>query len=186
MAARSLKIPRVCLTGVESTGKSTLAARLAAHFGGVVMPEFGRSHAEIFGTDFTPDDMVAIALGHRAALQAIEARAPDLIIEDTDIVTTAAWARMLFPKDKAVLALLRKFPATAGLYLFFENDVAFVPDGTRVFDGAQRGRFQMMLEAEMRDRRLASVRIAGDFAARETKAIAVVDTWLQTVRKQVD
>lgn len=186
MAPRRLKIPRVCLTGVESTGKSTLSARLALHFGGVVMPEFGRSHAEIFGTDFTPDDMVAIAMGHRAALQAIEASAPELIIEDTDVVTTAAWARMLFPKDKTVLAVLRKLPATAGLYLFFESDVPFVPDGTRVFEGPERARFQMMLEAEMRERRMRSVRIGGDFAAREAAAIAAVDKWLKMVRKQVD
>lgn len=186
MAQGRLKIPRVCLTGVESTGKSTLADKLAQHFGGVVMPEFGRTHAEMFGTDFTADDMVAIAMGHRAALQAIEAGLPDLIIEDTDIVTTAAWARMLFEKDKKVLGALRKMPATAGLYLFLESDVPFVPDGTRMFDGAARARFQMMLEAEMRDRRLAYVRIGGDFAAREAAAVAAIETWLGKMKREVN
>lgn len=178
MAQGRLTIPRVCLTGVESTGKSTLADKLAARFGGVVMPEFGRTHAEMFGTDFTADDMVAIAMGHRAALQAIEAGVPDLIIEDTDIVTTAAWARMLFEKDKSVLAVLRKMPATAGLYLLLEGDVPFVADGTRMFDGSERARFQMMLEAEMRERRLVPVRIGGDFAAREAAAVAGIEQWL--------
>lgn len=173
-----MKIPRVCLTGVESTGKSTLADRLAAHFGGVVMPEFGRTHAEIFGTDFTPEVLEAIALGHRAGLAAIEATSPSLIIEDTDIVTTAAWARMLQAPSK----FLRKLPATAGLYLLFAPDVPFIADGTRQFDGPDRQRFQLMLEAELRDRRITPVLIEGDFAAREAASIAAIEKWLLRTR----
>lgn len=169
-----MRIPRVCLTGAESTGKSTLAPKLAARFGGVVMPEFGRDYAEMFGTGFSTDDLLAIAIGHRAGLAAIEADKPALIIEDTDIVTTAAWARMLHGAN----GVLRRLPANAGLYLFFEADVPFVADGTRMFDGAQRRQFQFMLEAEFRERRMTPVRIEGDFAARETAAVAAIEKWL--------
>lgn len=174
MAARSMTIPRICLTGVESTGKTTLAPRLAAHFGGVVMPEFGRTHAELFGTDFTPDDLIAIALGHRAALAAIEATSPKLIIEDTDIVTTAAWARMLH----GPCGVLRKIPATAGLHLLFAPDVPFVPDGTRLFGGDERARFHQMLEAELHERRITPIHIGGDFASRQATAIHAIENWL--------
>lgn len=169
-----MKIPRICLTGVESTGKSTLAPRLAAHFGGMVMPEFGRTHAELFGTDFTPDVLLAIARGHRAGLAAIEAMAPRLIIEDTDIVTTAAWVRMLHGGS----TLLANIPATAGLYLLFAPDVPFIADGTRQFGGADRQRFQAMIEAEFEERRITPVPIGGDFEARETQAIAAIRNWL--------
>ena len=34
---------RVVLSGVESVGKSTLAAELARHFRGLLVPEFGRT-----------------------------------------------------------------------------------------------------------------------------------------------
>ena len=37
---------RICLHGPESTGKSTLATRLAAHFGCEVVPEYGRAYCE--------------------------------------------------------------------------------------------------------------------------------------------
>ena len=37
---------RVVLTGSESTGKSTLAWRLAKHFGAEYVPEFVRAYAE--------------------------------------------------------------------------------------------------------------------------------------------
>lgn len=169
-----MTIPRVCLTGVESTGKSTLAPKLAAHFAGVVMPEFGRAHAELFGTNFSPAVLMAIAQGHRVGLAAIEAMHPALIIEDTDIITTAAWARMLHGPDPE----LAQLPATAGLYLLFAPDVPFVADGTRQFDGGERQRFHTMIEAEFFERLIAPVLIEGDFAARECQAIAAIERWL--------
>lgn len=186
MGVGSPRIARICLTGAESTGKTTLAARLAAYFGGVVMPEFGREFAEMHGTEFRRDDMVAIAMGHRAALKAIEAQAPALIIEDTDIVTTTAWARMLFERDKALIAQLKRLPASAGLYLLFDADVPFVADGTRMFEGDARRRFQMVLQAEMRERRIEPVQIEGDFAARERAAMVAVERWLNVWRRRMN
>jgi nicotinamide riboside kinase len=132
----------------------------------------------MFGTDFTPDVLLAIAQGHRAALAAIMATAPDLIIEDTDIITTAAWARMLHGGSK----VLAKLPATAGLYLLFAPDVPFIADGTRQFDGAERRRFQSMIEAEFRDRQIKPEKIGGDFATREAQAITAIENWLLRTR----
>src|SRR3546814_18945008 len=41
----------ICLHGAESTGKSTLAARLALRLGGLIVPQYGRTHARPNGTD---------------------------------------------------------------------------------------------------------------------------------------
>ncbi len=162
---------RVCLTGVESSGKSTLAAGLALRFGGLVMPEYGREWAERHGLDFTPAALRAIAAGHVAARARIEAGNPALIIEDTDIVMTSAWARMLHgARDPALSAI----PATADLYLLFSADTLWVDDGTRQFGGPKRQRFDAIIRDELAQRRIIPLPVAGDWPAREAAAAAAI------------
>ncbi len=162
---------RICLTGVESTGKSTLAPLLAAHFGGVVLAEFGREWAETRGTNFTHEALYAIAIGHLAARAMIERRRPALIIEDTDIVMTSAWARMLHgTRDPALTAI----PATADLYLLFAADTPWVDDGTRQFGGRERKLFDAIISDELALRGIVPVPIAGNWAEREATAIRAI------------
>src|SRR5690606_29758146 len=61
-AARAGHVIRVCLHGAESTGKSTLAAKLAARFGCPMVAEYGRTYAEAYGCEFTLADLLAIAV----------------------------------------------------------------------------------------------------------------------------
>ncbi len=166
------RVIRVCLTGAESTGKSTLAPRLASRFGGVVVPEYGRTYAEANGTVFTLEDLRRIAGGHLAARRAVEAAAAPLIIEDTDIVVTAAWAEMLFGTPDPVL---EGIAATADLYLLFSPEVPWIDDGTRLFGtAARRGRFHALIEAGLARRGIVPVVIGGDWARREAAAAAAV------------
>ncbi len=163
---------RVCLTGVESTGKTTLAPRLAATFGGVVVAEYGRTWAEAHGTAFSAADLRAIAAGHLAARQASEATRPRLIVEDTDIVTTGAWAEMLFGTPDPALEAI---PATADLYLTLEPDVPWIDDGTRLFGSDdRRAAFGTCLAAGFARRGIAPVAIGGGWAARQAAAEAVI------------
>ena len=46
--------------GPESVGKSTLARQLAAHFGTIHAPEYGRIWCAQFGMDLCDADLVAI------------------------------------------------------------------------------------------------------------------------------
>ena len=45
----------ICLHGAESTGKSTLAPRLAFRLGALVVTEYGRTYCEANGTDLDTD-----------------------------------------------------------------------------------------------------------------------------------
>lgn len=162
---------RVCLTGVESTGKSTLAPLLAQRFGGVVMAEYGRTWAEAHGLDFTPEALREIAAGHLAARAAIEAQRPSLIIEDTDIVMTSAWAQML---HGARDPLLTAIPGTADLYLLFAPDTPWIDDGTRQFGGGERVRFDAIIRDELAARGIVPVMVDGDWAARQAAAEAAI------------
>jgi NadR type nicotinamide-nucleotide adenylyltransferase len=163
---------RTCLTGAESTGKSTMAPRLAARFGGIVVAEYGRTYAETHGTDFHPVDLHRIAHGHIAARAAAEAAGPSVIIEDTDIVLTCAWAEMLFDHPDPVLEAI---PATADLYILFSPDVPWIDDGTRLFGStARRTRFHALIEAALARRSIVPVLAGGDWDERHSAAEAAI------------
>lgn len=163
---------RVCLTGAESTGKSTLAPRLTERFGGVVVPEYGRLYAEHHGTDFTPEDLRRIAAGHIAARRQAEKGGPRLIVEDTDIVLTCAWAEMLFGAPDPELEAI---PASADLYLLFSPDVSWVDDGTRLFGSDERRAwFHRLIVDGLVRRGISAVSIAGDWERRYADAVAAV------------
>ena len=166
---------RVCLVGVESTGKTILAPRLAARFGGVVMPEYGREWAEVHGVDFDPAALRQIAAGHIAARALVEASAPTVIIEDTDIVMTSAWAVMLHGhRDRNLTAIA----ATADLYLLFAPDTPWIDDGTRQFGGEERQRFDAIIRDELHQRGIGAIAISGNWAQREAAAVRAIATML--------
>lgn len=162
---------RVCLCGAESTGKSTLAPRLAAQFGGIVVREYGRTWAEANGTEFRRQDLRTIADGQIATRLGAEMSGPRMIVEDTDIVMTSVWSTMLFGSPDAELA---DIPATGDMYLLFEPDTVWVDDGTRLFGGAARQRFHDAIVAELADRCITPVIIGGDWDARLAAAVAAV------------
>src|SRR5688572_6159778 len=60
-------VKRVVLTGSESTGKTTLAARLAEHYGTLWVPEFGREYLDRKGAFLDASDIEPIARGQQAA-----------------------------------------------------------------------------------------------------------------------
>ena len=86
---------RLCFHGAESTGKSVLAARLAAELDLPWVGEYGREWAEANGTDFTMENLLAMAAGQDAAMRRAAAHCPPLLLLDTDPLMTAAWARRL-------------------------------------------------------------------------------------------
>jgi nicotinamide riboside kinase len=131
----------------------------------------GGARAETLGTDFRRDQLIAIAHGHLAERKRIEAMAPALIVEDTDIVTTCAWDVMLHGVVHPELAAI---PATADLYLLFRPDVPWVPDGTRAFGGALRPKFANALRDELDNRGITPVIVGGDWDAREAQAVAAI------------
>jgi len=164
---------RVTLSGVESTGKSTLAAELATHFGGMVVWEFGRTYTEVSVRPLTLRDHHAIAEGHASHALDIAAQNPPVLIEDTDIVMTTAWATMLFGKRDPVLAGRQ---SRADLHLLLLPDVPFVPDPVRMFaEPSQRQRFHDIVVAEFKARQLAFVPVSGSWDERRHSAITAIE-----------
>ena len=167
---------RVVLSGVESVGKSTLSAELARQFRGLLVPEFGRTYTERLRRDLTLEDHYAIAEGHEIAADQAAAANPPVLIEDTDIVMTTAWASMLFGGRDPILAAR---DSLADLHLLLLPDVPFVADPVRMFgaDG-ERMRFHELVAAEFQTRGIRPLTISGNWADRRAAAISAVEALL--------
>lgn len=163
----------ICLHGPESTGKSTIAPRLAARLGGAVIDEYGRTYAEANGIEFTMDDLVAIAKGHDERTRAAIQRGVDPVILDTDPLMTAVWADMLFGhRDPWFDA----WTGTADLYLLFDIDLPWIEDGTRMFgQAAERRRFFDLSRAELERRGVRWALVSGQGEARFRSALTAVE-----------
>ena len=166
------RVPTICLHGAESTGKSTLAPRLAAHFGAELVPEYGRIWAETKGTDFSMEVLVEIARTHDAMTQSAIARAERMVITDTDPLMTAVWADMLHGRRDP---WFDAWEGTADLYLLLETDLPWVEDGTRFFGTrAARARFQAAAQAELERRKVNWARVGGIGEARFENAVKAI------------
>jgi NadR type nicotinamide-nucleotide adenylyltransferase len=163
----------ICLHGAESTGKSTLAPRLAARLGGVVVPEYGRAYAEANGTEFGEVDLLAIFDGHVAATRDAMAQNPAWLMSDTDPLMTQAWAIMLLGRRLPAIDAWRE---TADLYLVPAMDLPWQEDGTRLF-GSDLARRQFMEVAlgELERRRLPWAWVEGEGDARLVSALAAIE-----------
>lgn len=120
----------VVLIGPESSGKTTLAAALAAHFGAPWVPEAARRFVE---TDPTPLSAATVAPIARLAMSlddAARASAPPLLIHDTDLVSTVVYARHYYGDCPAWIeaeARVRR----AELYLLCRPNLPWEADGVR-------------------------------------------------------
>ena len=86
---------RVVLIGSESTGKTTLARRLAEHYDVEWVPEFVRDYAERKRAPLVFDDHAPIAHGQLALEDEYRVRSAErstpLLIQDTDLLSTAVY-----------------------------------------------------------------------------------------------
>jgi NadR type nicotinamide-nucleotide adenylyltransferase len=175
----SPRIRRVTLFGAESTGKTTLANRLARHFDTAVAPEYGRLYTEKFGQDAsTSEDMLRIAHGHLAGVAEAASRANRVLIEDTDPVLTAVWSDMLAGKRDPWFDRFDDYP---DLYLFCDIDLPWVKDGVRYFSNPEdRRKFHLACERELVSRGVNFVRISGAPEIRRARAIEAVEELLRS------
>lgn len=167
---------RVVLTGSESTGKSTLAAALAAHYDAELVPEFvrefaARKHEPIEFADHGP-----IARGQIALEDEHIARATRLVVQDTDLLSTVVYCEHYFGTCPAWIreAAAARRP---DVYLLMEIDVPWVADGVRD-RGEQREEMQQLFRDAAAASGTAVAIVHGSWHERRQRAVDAIDELL--------
>lgn len=151
---RARRTKRVILVGSESTGKTTLAGELVAHYralGGIWaatkwVPEYGREYTEVLlarqgsvaedgeaaSAEWTAADFAVIAVEQQGLEDAAAASGSPVLFCDTDAFATQLWERRYLGVDSH--AAYDALPVSPPRALYLLADVAGVPfeqDGIR-------------------------------------------------------
>lgn len=194
---------RIVLVGSESTGKTTLAQALVAHYrsrGGdfadtLWVPEYGREYTELLiarqgvvapegeaaSAEWGAEDFAAIAIEQQRLEDAAAAstRSPVLFC-DTDAFATQLWERRYLGDDST--AALDAVPVLPSRALYLLADVVGVPfeqDGIRDGEDYRESMHRWFIEGlDARGERWAL--ITGDREQRLAASIRAVDAVLST------
>jgi NadR type nicotinamide-nucleotide adenylyltransferase len=171
-------VRRVAIVGAESTGKTTLAQALAAHFGTVCVPEFARDYLSARGGQCSPADMPIIAANQSRLEDEYAHLANRLLVCDTDLLTTQLWHEHYFGDCPPNLLQLSR-ERVAHLYLLCGPDAPWVADGLRDSPG-HRGWFHRRFLEELERRGLPYRLISGCPEARIGQGVVAVQALLET------
>ena len=128
-AVRAHFIERVCLLGGESSGKTTLAASLAARLGTCWAPEVGRERWDAQGGKLGYEDMLSIGQGQVAREDLLARQAKRWLICDGSALTSLFYSLDGFGRADAALEALARRPYAATFVC--APDIPFIQDGTR-------------------------------------------------------
>lgn len=172
---------RIAVYGPESTGKTELARKLAAHFRMPLVEEYARERWEEQGGALGFEDMLPISREQARREDAAATTGAPLIICDTEALTTMLWSDLLYgTSPDEMRRTVEKRCRNYALYLLCDIDAPFAPDPQRCFpDPADREKCMRIWRGALERRHLPHVLIRGDWAERERTAIKVVDQLLR-------
>ena len=172
---------KVVLFGPESTGKTTLAMELAAHYRTEWVPEYAREYLQRKWNASKEicelEDLLPIAKGQIELENELSAKADKVLICDTDLLETKVYSEIYFDDycdpDLEVAALANHYD----LYLLTSIDVPWERDDLRDRPFDREAIFDKFKGAlEKYDRNF--VILKGDRTTRLHQAISEIDQYL--------
>lgn len=181
---RAYYAKRVAIVGPESVGKSTLAERLAENFKTLWVEEYAR---QLFDElveakkrepgEFRYEDLNLVARGQQAIEDSLARSANQVLITDTDVLTTMTWADYLYGRHEPwfeSVAGMQRYDLTL---LLRPEGTTYVQDGQRVMvEEDTRSNFADALEENLiRFGRPYQV-LTGSYEARFKEAVDAIES----------
>ena len=166
---------RIALTGTESTGKTTLAQQLAAHFQADYVPEYARQYIAELERPYHLEDIEQIAkMQCHIEDECAKKSRHELLFCDTELIVTKIWAENAFQRiPKWISDALRNRPQH-DLYLLMDIDLPWQPDPQREHPHLRQYFFEWY-QKELNAYGVNWVLISGVGAARRQQAIEAVE-----------
>ncbi len=167
----------ICIIGAESTGKTTLARLLAAHFDSPWVPEYLREFCALHDRTPQREEQAQIIEVQQQSVQAAQQAASEegapFVFCDTAPLLTAIYSELIFG-DASLYARARTLHGRYALTLLLAPDIAWVADGLQR-DGEQvRGPVTQLIQRELAAMTQPVARVAGQGEARLQTAIEAV------------
>jgi NadR type nicotinamide-nucleotide adenylyltransferase len=175
-------IRRVAITGPESTGKSTLAQKLAEHYHTVWVPEYAREYIDHLGRPYDLNDIIEIAKGQYNREEALAAKANGLLFCDTDFIVLKIWCEFKY-KSCPPWILDKVNNHIYEIYLLPDIDLPWSYDPQREHPHLRALLFSLY-ENELKDRHLNFTIIKGEGDDRLEQAIVAVNGLLEGRKHQ--
>jgi nicotinamide riboside kinase len=169
-------IIKIAIYGPESTGKTTLARQLAAHFNTQWVPEFAREYLQKkfddAGAICAPEDIIPIAVGQTALENAALAQADTFLFSDTCLMVTKVYSDMYYGSvDPALEKAARKHKYD--LFFLTDVDVPWEPDDLRDRPDGREEAFELFKKALV-DHEKPFITLSGDAQTRFDTAVSAV------------
>lgn len=169
---------KIALLGTECTGKTTLTKKLAKHFNCSAVLEAGRDLIAN-SNSFTINDLYLVAREHANRIDKAGLANSPLVIIDTDIHTTKSYSRFTFQKELEISAAIYG-SNRANLYLYLNNDVEFIQDGTRLTE-THRNLLDLSHRQVLAEHNIEIVEITGNWDQRFEKAVEHVNKLISRI-----
>lgn len=168
------KPKRILILGPESTGKSTLAAALAAYFQEPWVPEVAREYLEKLDRPYAFDDLLQIGKQQMQLEDDLAGSAKNYLFCDTDLQVIQVWSKHRYGKvDPWVLEELAR--RTYALILLCATDLPWQADPLREHpDLEMRQQFFEIYKQLSQASGFPWILISGDTAQRLSTGIQAV------------
>lgn len=161
-------VPRICILGGESSGKTTLACALSQALGAALVPEYGRTHWEQTRQDLGLRDLEVVA-GTQVAHEVQAAQlTPSYLVCDTSPLTTLVYALLDHGRPPRRLFTLSR--RRYDHIVLCSPDIPFLQDGTRR-DAAWRSAQHALTLALLRRRGLPFLEVSGSVDERVAQVL---------------